>query len=58
MTNIPLQQNVVPFGFVDATMGTSINGSSNIAEAGTLTLEWSTLSYVVHLAQSPDFISQ
>ncbi|KAI9458580.1 seven-hairpin glycosidase [Lactarius psammicola] len=36
--------NTVPFGFVAFNNNTVINQTSNIAEAGTLTLEWSRLS--------------
>ncbi|KAJ3510034.1 hypothetical protein NLJ89_g4901 [Agrocybe chaxingu] len=34
----------VPFGFLNFTTDTVMFGNSNIAEAGTLTLEWETLS--------------
>ncbi|KAG6901597.1 hypothetical protein C0995_010157 [Termitomyces sp. Mi166 len=36
--------NVVPFGFVNFTNNYPTIATSNIAEAGTLSLEWSTLS--------------
>ncbi|KAF4583366.1 alpha-1,2-Mannosidase [Pleurotus pulmonarius] len=36
--------NKVPFGFVDFSTNTPTRSTSNIAEAGTLALEWSTLS--------------
>ncbi|KAF9494946.1 glycoside hydrolase family 47 protein [Pleurotus eryngii] len=36
--------NKVPFGFVDFSTNTPTKATSNIAEAGTLALEWSTLS--------------
>ncbi|KIJ32152.1 glycoside hydrolase family 47 protein [Sphaerobolus stellatus SS14] len=34
----------VPFGFVDFSVDQPVIATSNVAEAGTLTLEWSTLS--------------
>ncbi|KAG5720018.1 hypothetical protein E4T56_gene4046, partial [Termitomyces sp. T112] len=37
-------QNALPFGFVNFTANSPTMATSNIAEAGTLTLEWSTLS--------------
>ncbi|KAL0959971.1 hypothetical protein HGRIS_011633 [Hohenbuehelia grisea] len=36
--------NTVPFGFLNFTTNTPIKDTSNIAEAGTLSLEWATLS--------------
>jgi mannosyl-oligosaccharide alpha-1,2-mannosidase len=36
--------NDIPFGFVDFSTNTPTFQTSNIAEAGTLTLEWSTLT--------------
>ncbi|KAI0277917.1 seven-hairpin glycosidase [Russula aff. rugulosa BPL654] len=36
--------NTVPFGYVDFSSNKIVNQTSNIAEAGTLTLEWSRLS--------------
>ncbi|TCD65742.1 maturation of Asn-linked oligosaccharides protein [Steccherinum ochraceum] len=36
--------NVIPYGFVDFNTSQPTIDTSNIAEAGTLTLEWSTLS--------------
>ncbi|KAJ6547673.1 seven-hairpin glycosidase [Mycena capillaripes] len=34
----------IPFGFLDFSTNTPVQDTSNIAEAGTLTLEWATLS--------------
>ncbi|KAJ8474678.1 hypothetical protein ONZ45_g15868 [Pleurotus djamor] len=36
--------NLVPFGFINFATNTPTRGTSNIAEAGTLALEWSTLT--------------
>ncbi|KAJ7109482.1 glycoside hydrolase family 47 protein [Mycena epipterygia] len=36
--------NDMPFGFLDFSSNTPVQDTSNIAEAGTLTLEWATLS--------------
>ncbi|KAJ6597000.1 glycoside hydrolase family 47 protein [Mycena vulgaris] len=36
--------NAMPFGFLDFATNTPVQDTSNIAEAGTLTLEWATLS--------------
>ncbi|KAF8586606.1 glycoside hydrolase family 47 protein [Ramaria rubella] len=36
--------NVIPYGFVDFSTDSPVTAQSNIAEAGTLTLEWSRLS--------------
>ncbi|ETW77967.1 glycoside hydrolase family 47 protein [Heterobasidion irregulare TC 32-1] len=38
------QGNVIPFGFIDFSSSLPTIDTSNIAEAGTLTLEWSRLS--------------
>ncbi|KAJ7512675.1 glycoside hydrolase family 47 protein [Mycena galericulata] len=36
--------NVIPFGYMEFSTNTPIRATSNIAEAGTLSLEWYTLS--------------
>ncbi|KAJ7185551.1 glycoside hydrolase family 47 protein [Mycena filopes] len=36
--------NTIPFGFMDFSTNTPVHSTSNIAEAGTLSLEWYTLS--------------
>lgn len=38
------RKNAIPFGFLDFTDNSPTIANSNIAEAGTLTLEWETLS--------------
>ncbi|KAG6844317.1 hypothetical protein H0H87_007846 [Tephrocybe sp. NHM501043] len=44
MTYAWVGDNDVPFGHIDFSTNTPNRDSSNIAEAGTLTLEWATLS--------------
>lgn len=39
-----LQNQTIPFGFIDFSDDEPVISTSNIAEAGTLTLEWETLS--------------
>ncbi|KAJ7126138.1 glycoside hydrolase family 47 protein [Mycena epipterygia] len=42
--------NAIPYGFLDFSTNTPTFSTSNIAEAGTLTLEWYTLSKYTHNA--------
>ncbi|KAK0458700.1 glycoside hydrolase family 47 protein [Desarmillaria tabescens] len=39
-----LENQTIPFGFIDFTADSPVIATSNIAEAGTLVLEWETLS--------------
>ncbi|KAH9051084.1 glycoside hydrolase family 47 protein [Lactarius vividus] len=39
-----VQENDIPYGFVDFSTSLPVEANSNIAEAGTLTLEWARLS--------------
>ncbi|KAF8512524.1 glycoside hydrolase family 47 protein [Hysterangium stoloniferum] len=40
----------IPWGFVDFSTNSPVHQSSNVAEAGTLTMEWATLSELTHNA--------
>ncbi|KXN84060.1 putative mannosyl-oligosaccharide alpha-1,2-mannosidase 1B [Leucoagaricus sp. SymC.cos] len=44
LSHIVHQNNVIPFGFLNFTNNSPTVANSNIAEAGTLSLEWATLS--------------
>ncbi|KAI0729772.1 glycoside hydrolase [Fomitopsis betulina] len=44
MTNAFVGNNSIPYGYVNWNDGTAVVGTTNIAEAGTLTMEWSTLA--------------
>ncbi|KAH9939553.1 glycoside hydrolase [Amylocystis lapponica] len=44
MTNAFVGDNAVPYGYLNWNNGTPATGTSNIAEAGTLTMEWATLA--------------
>ncbi|KAI0942114.1 hypothetical protein AcW1_009570 [Taiwanofungus camphoratus] len=44
MTSAFVGNNSIPYGYLDWNTSTPYSGTSNIAEAGTLTLEWYTLA--------------
>jgi len=44
MTNAFVGDNQIPYGYLNWNNNTPVTGTTNIAEAGTLTMEWGTLA--------------